>query len=139
MSNEVALQSRVPSCEDLGIPYRAVWDHILVLRPAPLEKTASGLVIPDNAKKPYHYGFVFAVGPEVKNVAPGDFVIFEPSNARDVFFDDPNKTMFTVVSEPGVYLAMAKAKALEARLLMPQTDVIDVLSRTVQTAVALTA
>lgn len=114
--------------------YAAVHDHVLVLRPLPATRTKGGLVLPENAKKPYHYGYVFAAGPKCESVRPGEFVIFEPSNARDVFFDDPDKTCFTVVVEQAIWMRFSADVAKDLGLAMPQLDVIEVFSRTMATA-----
>lgn len=117
------------------IPFAAVHDHVIVLQPLHAEKTKNGLVLPESAKKPYHYGYAAASGPEVKGVNQGDFVLFDPASATPVFFDNPNKTMFIVVPEPAIYLRMTTSKASELGLEMPQFDVLDVLHRSTATAV----
>jgi len=50
----------------------------MVISPAiPEFKTDSGIVIPDQAKKPPDEGLCLAVGSEIKGVVPGDRVKFE--------------------------------------------------------------
>lgn len=116
--------------------FAAVHDHVIVLQPLHAEKTKNGLVLPESAKKPYHYGYSAAVGPEVKGVNAGDFVLFDPASTTPVFFDNPNKTMFVVVPEAAIYARMTVEKAQEVGLEIPQLDVLDVLSRSKATSVA---
>lgn len=127
------------TCEPLdhtGVPFQAVHDHLLILRPQAATKTKGGIELPDAAKKSYHCGYVVDAGPEVKSVARGDFVMFEPAHAKDIMLDLPNATCLTVVVEQGVYFRMSKAFYLEAGNTMPQLDLLDVLSRSKLTSVA---
>lgn len=118
-----------------GADIRACYDHIIVLRPVQAEKTQGGLVLPDSVRKPYHYGYAVRVGPKVETVAQGDWIIFAPESAREIFFDNPNRTMLTMVSEMGVYGAMTTEVVRRLGLELPQTDLEDVLGRTMETAV----
>lgn len=125
----------IESCDVSGVRFRTVGDHCLVLRPVPLDTTPGGVQLVEKSKKPYHYGYCFAVGPDVRGVAAGDWVLLEPAMCREVFFDNPNKTMFTVVPESGVYMTLSSSVSKELGLLIPQLDVIDVLQRTRETGV----
>lgn len=118
-----------------GADIEACTDHIIVLRPARPDRTPSGLEIPKSAQKPYHYGYAARVGPEVKSVARGDWISFAHESSRDVFLDNPNNTMFTIVPEMGVYCRMTTQAVRELQLVLPQTDLMDVMSRTMETAV----
>lgn len=118
-----------------GERFAAVYDHCLILRPQRASTTKQGIIIPERSQKPYEYGYCFAVGPKVESVAAGDWVLIEPSAARDIMFDNPNKTMFTVVPEAGVMCRLSTSVVRELELQMPQMDVIDVLSRTKETGV----
>ncbi len=58
--------------------------RVLVERQEESNTTASGIIIPDNAKeKPFH-GSVVAVSEEVKNVAVGDTVVFGKYNGSEI-------------------------------------------------------
>jgi len=116
-------------------PFAAVHDHVVVLRPLQATKTPAGLVLPDSAKKPFHYGYAAAVGPKVESINVGDWVMFNPGSAQPVLFDDPNKTMLTVVPEAGVFFRFTTDLARDLNCEMPQFDVLDVLSRSKATAV----
>lgn len=52
-------------------------DRIVISPDIPEFKTESGIVIPDQAKKPPDEGLCLAVGSEIENVVPGDRVKFE--------------------------------------------------------------
>ena len=61
---------------------KAIKDHILVKNiERGLEKTKSGIIIPDDNMKEHgikpRWGEVYAVGPKQKDVKPGDFVLIE--------------------------------------------------------------
>jgi co-chaperonin GroES (HSP10) len=118
-----------------GADIRACYDHILVLRPVRAKKTKGGIELPESAKRPYHYGYAARVGPKVETVAKGDWILFAQESAREVFFDNPNQTMFVVVAEAGVYCSLTTKVVQELGLELPQTDILDVMSRTCETAV----
>jgi hypothetical protein len=100
--------------------------------------TKGGIQLPEESQLAFHYGYAALCGPEVKTVKPGDFVIFEPAHAKEVTFDNLNKTWFTVIVELGVFLACNRAAADYLNMEIPQMDLSDVLSRTKANAVALT-
>ncbi len=61
---------------------KAIKDHILVKNiERGLEKTKGGIIIPDDNMKEYgikpRWGEVYAVGPQQKDVKPGEFVLIE--------------------------------------------------------------
>ena len=61
---------------------RAIKDHVLVKNiERGLEKTRGGIIIPDDNLKEHgikpRWGEVYAVGPEQRDVKPGDFVLIE--------------------------------------------------------------
>jgi len=120
-----------------GADVEACVDHVFVLRPNRADETPGGIHLPDSVKKPYHYGYAASVGPKVTTVAKGDWVMFAPESARDLFADRPNQTILSVVSEDGIYGRMSTKAVQELNLVLPQTDIMDVLQRTCETAVAL--
>lgn len=119
------------------LPFAAVHDHVIVLRPSSASRTKGGIELPQAAQKPYQYGFVAFVGPKVEGVNAGDWVLFDPTSTTPVFFDNPNKTIFEVVPEPAIYARLTPTKASELELQMPQMDALDVLSRSQATATSL--
>jgi len=75
---------------------RPLQDRILVKRLAAEEKTASGIIIPDNAKEKPQEGEVIAVGAgktleggklKTPDVKPGDKVLFSKYSGSEVKLD----------------------------------------------------
>lgn len=68
---------------------RPLKDRVVVRRSSAEEKTKGGLIIPDNAKEKPIQGEVLAIGPDVKDIEPGNVVLFgkyagnEIHNAED--------------------------------------------------------
>jgi chaperonin GroES len=56
--------------------FQPLGKRVLVQRLEEATKTASGIIIPDNAKEKPSQGTVLAVSTEVENVATGDTVVF---------------------------------------------------------------
>ena len=55
-------------------------------------RRASGLYIPETVKHPSCQGVIVATGPSVRDLAPGDHVLFHPYQEEDVsvtFLPDP--------------------------------------------------
>jgi len=55
---------------------RPLKDRVVIRRSSAEEKTKGGLIIPDNAKEKPIQGEVLAIGPEVKDIEPGNVVLF---------------------------------------------------------------
>ncbi|MDO9056709.1 MAG: co-chaperone GroES [Sulfuricurvum sp.] len=56
--------------------FQPLGKRVLVQRLEEATKTASGIIIPDNAKEKPSSGTVVAVSTEVENVSTGDTVVF---------------------------------------------------------------
>jgi chaperonin GroES len=56
--------------------FQPLGKRVLVQRLEEATKTASGIIIPDNAKEKPSQGTVLAVSTEVENVSTGDTVVF---------------------------------------------------------------
>lgn len=50
--------------------------------------TASGIIIPDNAKEKPQHGEVFAVASDIKDVKIGDKVVFSKYSGTEIKLDD---------------------------------------------------
>lgn len=92
MSGKVAKQGKERDIAVLpsGKRFRALGEHIFCLA-IPLPSESSILVMPDKHRAPFGshatghptaYGKVLAVGPKVKSVDPGDFVLIHPLNVN---------------------------------------------------------
>jgi co-chaperonin GroES (HSP10) len=60
------------------------------------EQLASGIIIPETAKKPDNYFVVRAVGPEVKTVCSNEFITFKRHEDGFIILDVPSKKMALV-------------------------------------------
>ncbi len=56
--------------------FKPLGDRLLVERIEEASKTASGIIIPDNAKEKPSSGKVVAVGKEVEDIVVGDTIVF---------------------------------------------------------------
>lgn len=64
--------------------FKPLGERILVERLEEDTKTASGIIIPDNAKEKPLMGVVKAIGSEVKDVKNGDKVVFGKYSGTEV-------------------------------------------------------
>ncbi|MDE7174867.1 MAG: co-chaperone GroES [Helicobacter sp.] len=64
--------------------FRPLGERVLVERLEEDTKTASGIIIPDNAKEKPLEGIIQAIGSEVKDVKVGDKVVFGKYSGTEV-------------------------------------------------------
>ncbi|TLD88689.1 co-chaperone GroES [Helicobacter sp. MIT 05-5294] len=64
--------------------FKPLGERVLVERLEEDTKTASGIIIPDNAKEKPLEGKVLAIGSEVKEVKVGDVVVFGKYSGTEV-------------------------------------------------------
>lgn len=57
------------------------------------QKTSSGIIIPESAKKKPTYLKVLGVGPEVKEVSEGDLILVDKFSGQEIEFEE-NKYLF---------------------------------------------
>lgn len=67
--------------------FKPLGERVLVERREEYTKTASGIIIPDNAKEKPLEGVVQAIGNEVKEVKVGDKVVFGKYSGTEVKID----------------------------------------------------
>ncbi|MGG7048341.1 MULTISPECIES: co-chaperone GroES [unclassified Campylobacter] len=68
--------------------FQPLGKRVLVERVEETKTTASGIIIPDNAKEKPLSGKVLAVGAEVEGVKVGDSVVFAKYGGTEVTLDD---------------------------------------------------
>lgn len=68
----------------MSTPINPLADRVVAVREEALEKTASGLYLPDNAKEKPVIAVVQAVGPDVKAVKKGDKILYKEYSTTDV-------------------------------------------------------
>mgnify|MGYP001584686207 CR=1 FL=1 len=70
-----------------AVKFKPLKDRVFVSYSAELEKTASGLYIPDAAKEKPQKGEIKAIGNEVKNVKIGDVILFDKYSGSKITID----------------------------------------------------
>ncbi len=67
--------------------FKPLGDRVLVERVEETNTTASGIIIPDNAKEKPSEGKVLAVGSDVEEVKEGDVVVFGKYSGTELVLD----------------------------------------------------
>ncbi|SFV50329.1 Heat shock protein 60 family co-chaperone GroES [hydrothermal vent metagenome] len=67
--------------------FKPLGDRVLVERVEETNTTASGIIIPDNAKEKPSEGKVLAIGSEVEDVKEGDVVVFGKYSGTELVLD----------------------------------------------------
>jgi chaperonin GroES len=70
--------------------FQPLANRVLVEREEEVTTTASGIIIPDNAKEKPQRGKVLAVGPDAKDegINEGDVVVFGKYSGTEIVLDD---------------------------------------------------
>lgn len=72
----------------MSSPIKPLGDRVVAVREEAQTKTASGLYLPDNAKEKPVVAKVEAVGKDVKNVKPGDRILYKEYSTTDIKLND---------------------------------------------------
>ena len=64
--------------------FEPIKDRIVVQPLAPESVTKGGIIIPDSVKESQSNAVVLSVGPEVKEIKPGDTVVYAKNRGVDV-------------------------------------------------------
>ncbi|MDY0322250.1 MAG: co-chaperone GroES [Arcobacteraceae bacterium] len=67
--------------------FQPLGERVLVQRVEEEKKTASGIIIPDNAKEKPQRGEVKAVSAKVENISVGDTVVFGKYGGTEISID----------------------------------------------------
>ena len=67
--------------------FQPLGDRVLVKRVQEEQKTASGIIIPDNAKEKPQEAIVEETGPDAEAVSKGDKVVFAKYSGTDIKLD----------------------------------------------------
>jgi len=70
------------------IKFKPLKDRVFVSYSEELDRTAGGIYIPDAAKEKPQRGKIEAVGAEVKNVKPGDSILFDKYSGSKITMDN---------------------------------------------------
>lgn len=68
----------------MSAPIKPLADRVVAVREEALEKTASGLYLPDNAKEKPVVAKVEAIGPQVKSLKVGDRIVYKEYSTTDI-------------------------------------------------------
>ncbi len=70
--------------------FQPLANRVLIEREEEVTTTASGIIIPDNAKEKPLRGKVLAVGPDAKDegISEGDVVVFAKYSGTDIVLDE---------------------------------------------------
>ena len=68
--------------------FKPLGDRLLVERIEEVSTTASGIIIPDNAKDKPSQGKVIAIGSEVEDVNVGDTIVFGKYAGSEITIDN---------------------------------------------------
>jgi chaperonin GroES len=71
----------------MKMSFQPLGERVLVKRVEEEQKTASGIIIPDNAKEKPQEATVEAVGPDAQGVAKGDKVVFGKYSGTEIKLD----------------------------------------------------
>jgi chaperonin GroES len=82
--------------------FKPLGDRLLVERIEEANTTASGIIIPDNAKEKPSRGKVLAIGSDVEEVKEGDTVVFGKYAGTDLVLDDKEYLVLEVSDVLGV-------------------------------------
>jgi chaperonin GroES len=74
-------------------------NRVVAKKEKPMNKTASGLLLPDTGKAEVAYAVVESVGPDVKTVKKADKIIYKEYATTNVKIDD---TEYIVLEEKDV-------------------------------------
>jgi chaperonin GroES len=82
--------------------FKPLGDRLLVERVEEATTTASGIIIPDNAKEKPSEGKVLAIGSEVEEVKEGDVVVFGKYSGTELVLDGKEYLVLDVSDVLGI-------------------------------------
>jgi len=82
--------------------FKPLGDRLLVERVEETNTTASGIIIPDNAKEKPSEGKVLAIGSEVEEVKEGDVVVFGKYSGTELVLDGKEYLVLEVSDVLGI-------------------------------------
>ena len=91
----------------------AVGEHIALIRTPPKDTTKGGVILTEQSRTMAFYGYVASVGDKVKNVKPGDVVMFDRAGIVHLFEQVSKQALVTMITESAVLVKMDFATASE--------------------------
>jgi chaperonin GroES len=80
--------------------FQPLGNRTLVERLEEATTTASGIIIPDNAKEKPSQGKVIAIGEDVEQIAAGDVVVFGKYSGNEITIDG---TQYLIIDADDIY------------------------------------
>lgn len=72
----------------MNTPIKPLADRVVAVREEVSTKTASGLFLPESSKEKPVIAKVFAVGPDVKHLKPGNRIVYKEYSTTDLKVND---------------------------------------------------
>ncbi len=94
-------QNQISTLED-NMNFKPLGDRLLVERIEEETTTASGIIIPDNAKEKPSRGKVLAIGSDVEEVKEGDTVVFGKYSGTELVLEDKEYLVLEVSDVLGI-------------------------------------
>jgi len=88
--------------------FKPLGERVLVERTEVENKTASGIIIPDNAKEKPQTAKVVAVGDKVEDVRVGDTIMFEQYRGTELKLDGEEYLILNIENVIGILDASSK-------------------------------
>lgn len=88
----------------MSTPLKPLGDRVIAVVEEASNKTASGLYLPDNAKEKSRVAKVVAIGNAVKDVKPGDKIVYKEYSTTEV---KVSGTEYIIVKEEDVLATLA--------------------------------
>lgn len=83
----------------MNTPIKPLADRVVAVREEVSTKTASGLFLPESSKEKPVIAKVFAVGPDVKHLKPGNRIVYKEYSTTDLKVNDQE---YLIVKEEDV-------------------------------------
>ena len=80
--------------------FQPLGNRVLVERLEEATTTASGIIIPDNAKEKPSQGKIIAIGDEVEEITEGDVVVFGKYSGNEIALDG---TDYLIIEADEIY------------------------------------
>ncbi len=102
MKNSVKSRYKIKQTEEYKMNFKPLGDRLLVERVEEVNTTASGIIIPDNAKEKPSRGKVLAIGNDVEDVNVDDVVVFGKYSGTELVLEDKEYLVLEVSDVLGV-------------------------------------
>lgn len=88
----------------MSVPIKPLADRVVAVKEQAQTKTAAGLYLPDSAKEKSSVAVVKAAGPDVKDIKPGDRIVYKEYSTTELKIDG---TEYLIVKAEDVLATLA--------------------------------